>query len=221
MEHVGPPRGAMDLLRFFASEPDFDTVLGDLSEEFQRQISAFGQATARRWYWRETVRNARAFAKRELLRTPVTVLLIAVLIFVGLWLAIFFGGALLERIRWAWIPIRFWRWYRSVVMDLLFPTAMISGAGVLASRFLKERELSLIVAFATVSTCADLYGLCVQIRDSIRGRLTTDISVLQVTERFILSWFFVVLIFSLGCVWIRWHQRPRTILLEDSPTPLP
>ena len=76
MEYLGPPRGAVNLLKFFATEPDFDTVIGDLSEEFQQQLSAFGQAGARRWYSREALRNGTAFAKRELLRTPVTVLIV-------------------------------------------------------------------------------------------------------------------------------------------------
>ena len=102
MEYLGPPRGAVNLLKFFATEPDFDTVIGDLSEEFQQQLSAFGQAGARRWYWREALRNGTAFAKRELLRTPVTVLIVTVFIFVALWPVGLIGNQLLVNVRWAW-----------------------------------------------------------------------------------------------------------------------
>jgi hypothetical protein len=137
----------VNLLKFFASEPDFDIVIGDLSEEFQQQLSAFGHAAARRWYWREALRNATAFARRELLRTPVTVLIVTVFIFVALWPIVFFGNQLLVNGRWAWIPVRFWHWYQVGVVQFLFQASIVVGAGALASYFLKARDLSLIVAF--------------------------------------------------------------------------
>jgi hypothetical protein len=206
MEYVGPPRGAMNLLRFFASESDFDTVIGDLSEEFQQQVAAFGQAAARRWYWRETVRNASAFATRELLRTPVTVLVITVLIFVGLWFAIFLGDQFLESVRWVWVPPRFWRWYQAGVVQFLFPALLVTGTGVFASRFLRGRELSLIVTFATVFACMQLYGLWGFIRNSAQAAKGTYLSVAQVSERMLISWFLAMFLYSLGCLWIRWRR---------------
>lgn len=60
-----PPKGASLLLRLFASEPDFPQVEGDLSEEFQQLALQAGPSTARQWYWREAVRNARAFVIRR------------------------------------------------------------------------------------------------------------------------------------------------------------
>jgi hypothetical protein len=192
MEYLGPPRGAMKLLTFFAGEPDFDTVMGDLSEEFQQRASAFGQAAAKRWYWRETIRNAEAFARRELLRTPVTVLVITVFVFVALYLVGFFGNRLLVSVRWASIPPRFWPWYQVGVEEFLFPTSIIIVAGALTSHFLKRRELSLIVAFATVLTCVDLYALCVLIRYSMLGWLSPHTNMLQVIGGMLISSFLAV-----------------------------
>ena len=47
MEYVTPPRGALAILNFFASEPDFANVVGDLSEEFQQRASAHGHPAAK------------------------------------------------------------------------------------------------------------------------------------------------------------------------------
>ena len=110
MEYITPPRGASFLLSFFASEPDCAIVLGDLSEEFQKRASAHGHAAARRWYRRESFRNAFEWIKREFLRTPVKVLTVtlvadlSILVLAGLLL----GPRGLD-VQWAWIPPRYWR----------------------------------------------------------------------------------------------------------------
>ena len=75
-----------------SGEPDFTSVIGDLSEEFQQRVSTLGHEAARRWYWRESIRNASAFGKRELLRAPITVLAVTLLMYLGLFLANFFGS---------------------------------------------------------------------------------------------------------------------------------
>src|SRR5215469_1959590 len=80
MEYVTPPRGALAILNFFASEPDFANVVGDLSEEFQQRASAHGHPAAKRWYWREAFRNAMVLGKRELLRTASKILAVSLLI---------------------------------------------------------------------------------------------------------------------------------------------
>jgi hypothetical protein len=195
----------VNLLKFFATEPDFDTVIGDLSEEFQQQLSAFGQMAARRWYWREALRNVTAFAKRELLRTPVTVLIVTVFMFVALQIAISLGYRLLFEVQWAWIPVRFWNWYQAGVVRFLFPTSIAVGAGALASYFLKARDLSLIVAFATGLTCVDLCRMRVIIR-SVLIQLPSHISVLRGSGGLFLWWCLVIGFYSLGCLWIRWNR---------------
>ena len=187
MEYVAPPRGALNLLKFFAGEPDFTSVIGDLSEEFQHRVSTHGHGPARHWYWRESIRNANAFGKRELRRTPIRVLAVTLLVFLLLLTANFFGSRLLVDIKWAWIPPRFWHLYRLTVLMNLFDLALLLGAGAALSLFLKARELSLVVTFVIATTCAHTYTLYDVSRNYAIGRPSGGLSFLQVS-----------LLFSLG-----------------------
>lgn len=65
LETLRPPKGASWLLSLFAGEPDFPEVEGDLSEEFQQLALQSGPSAAQQWYWREALRNARAFVIRR------------------------------------------------------------------------------------------------------------------------------------------------------------
>jgi hypothetical protein len=190
MDYLGAPRGAVNLLKFFASEPDFETVIGDLSEGFQKQASAFGQADARRWYWRETLRNAAVFASRELRRTPFTVVVVTVFIQVALQPVLMAAEAQGSRIHSQLtyrgpLPIS---WYQVGVIRFL-PAVLTISAGASVSHFLKARELSLIIAFAAVVTCLTL---------------TWRHSGVLMFGGEILSWYF----YSLGCLWIRYDRLP-------------
>jgi hypothetical protein len=64
LEPARPPCLAGFLLSFFRAEPDLPTILGDLAEEFQQHVRAAGLRAARRWYWRETFRNAAELGRR-------------------------------------------------------------------------------------------------------------------------------------------------------------
>jgi putative ABC transport system permease protein len=66
-----PPRGAVLLLSFFWSDPEFPQILGDLFEEFQERVGVAGETAARRWYWRESLRNAWALTRRGVFHRPV------------------------------------------------------------------------------------------------------------------------------------------------------
>src|SRR5215475_12001797 len=50
-----PPQGAEWLVSLFANSED--EILGDLSEEFSLLASQSGNAYARRWYWRQTLKS--------------------------------------------------------------------------------------------------------------------------------------------------------------------
>jgi hypothetical protein len=54
---VHPPRIAVWLLNLFALTDNAESVLGDLLEEFSLLASESGVASARRWYWRQTMRT--------------------------------------------------------------------------------------------------------------------------------------------------------------------
>src|SRR5207244_1554478 len=74
---VTPPRIPTAILYFFATQPDFPVLAGDMHEEFQQRARRSGTATANIWFWREVFRNAWALTLRELMRTPARIAAIA------------------------------------------------------------------------------------------------------------------------------------------------
>lgn len=91
-ENLQPPRAASRILSFFGS-PHLPQILGDLMEEFNERAQSTGLPAARRWYWREMVRNIIVLVGRGEMagkRRPRTLFLIS-----GIWL----GVALL----WIWL----------------------------------------------------------------------------------------------------------------------
>ncbi len=62
-EHLQPPRAASRILSCFGS-PHLPQILGDLMEEFNERAQSTGLPGARRWYWREILRNMIALAGR-------------------------------------------------------------------------------------------------------------------------------------------------------------
>jgi len=52
-----PPRLASWLVELFASDDQAESILGDLHEEFSDIVSKSGTVSARRWYWRQTVKT--------------------------------------------------------------------------------------------------------------------------------------------------------------------
>ena len=56
-DHIEPPLAASRLLSCF-SDAHLPQILGDLTEEFNERVRSTGASAARRWYWREVVRNA-------------------------------------------------------------------------------------------------------------------------------------------------------------------
>lgn len=53
----GPPRLAAWLVELFASAGQAESILGDLHEEFSDLASKLGTLSARRWYWRQSVKT--------------------------------------------------------------------------------------------------------------------------------------------------------------------
>jgi len=52
-----PPSIAVGLLNLFATGEEAESILGDLLEEFSQLASKSGVVSARRWYWRQTMRT--------------------------------------------------------------------------------------------------------------------------------------------------------------------
>jgi hypothetical protein len=54
---VQPPRAAVWLLNLFTLDEKSESILGDLLEEFSLIASKLGSASARGWYWRQTMKT--------------------------------------------------------------------------------------------------------------------------------------------------------------------
>src|SRR6516225_2269112 len=76
-ECSAPPRIGLAILNFFSPDSDFDAMVGDISEEFQERVESSGARRAKLWYWRHVFRNAFALTAREVMRTPVRIVVVA------------------------------------------------------------------------------------------------------------------------------------------------
>ena len=212
MDYVTPPRGAVGILNFFASEPDFANVVGDLSEEFQQRASAHGHLAAKRWYWREAFRNAMVLGQRELLRTPGKILAVSLLISLSTGLSVMLFNALvmgrvMVDIERAWIPYRFWPWFQAV-WPILVPSMLYAGSGTVASLLVRTREFALVASFATVSTIYMVWVLYFLNYTSARGRFSAS-ELSQIIDHEVLGWGFTIVAYSIGCFWIRLRRLAR------------
>ena len=63
LDNLQPPRAASRILSCLGS-PHLSQILGDLMEEFNERAQSTGLPAARRWYWREILRNMIALAGR-------------------------------------------------------------------------------------------------------------------------------------------------------------
>jgi len=136
-----PPAAPSAILNFFAAQPDFPALIGDMSEEFHQRIQSFGEKAAKRWYWREAIRNAFALTWRELSRTPVRTTSIAF----GCYLAVTLVPVLLT-------PAFNMRWIVMVALNFIALFAM----GWIGAKLLPGRELALALTFAPMTVCLTL-----------------------------------------------------------------
>jgi hypothetical protein len=63
-DELKPPSAASQLLSWIR-DPHLPQILGDLSEEYGERARSLGAAAARRWYWREAIRNAFVLLQRR------------------------------------------------------------------------------------------------------------------------------------------------------------
>lgn len=121
-ENLQPPRVALRILSCFGG-PHLPQILGDLMEEFNERVESSGFPAARRWYWRQILRNMIALAGRREMNgkvPPGALFLIS-----GVW----FGIALL----WVWLT-HSWlmesahqAWGAATVMVLLAYFVLVIG----------------------------------------------------------------------------------------------
>jgi hypothetical protein len=65
-----PPRLAVGLLSLFALPGEAESILGDLLEEFSLLAARSGAPSARRWYWRQTMKTLPQLAGAGLRAAP-------------------------------------------------------------------------------------------------------------------------------------------------------
>lgn len=191
-ELLKPPAVPAAILNFFASQPDFSAVAGDISEEFHQRAQNSSAHAANRWYWHEAFRNAFALTWRELSRTPVRTTLMA--------LSCFFAVNIVTHI----VTNVLWRHglmygpspWSMLTIDLMALLVM----GLVGGRLVPGREWALALTFTVCSIC---------LAESLRWHFP----VLRI--RFSALPLAAVVFgnalrqgaFWLGCLWIRVHSR--------------
>ncbi|HTM47057.1 MAG TPA: permease prefix domain 2-containing transporter [Bryobacteraceae bacterium] len=151
-----PPAVPVAILNFFASQPDFPAVAGDISEEFQQRAQTSGPQAARRWYWHEAFRNASALTWRELMRTPVRTTLIAF----GCFLAANLAIDLYAFLRYYPLPaLSIFNDLRHKGLNYLVNFIAYVATGWIAGRLLRGREWAITLTFTVVSVCLVLPGM--------------------------------------------------------------
>jgi hypothetical protein len=151
-----PPAVPVAILNFFASQPDFPAVAGDISEEFQQCTQASGAQAAKLWYWREAFRNALALTWRELMRTPVRTTLIAL----GCFLAANLAIDLYVFLRYYPLPaLSIFNDLHHKDLNYLVNFIAYVATGWIAGRLLRGREWAVTLTFTLVSACLVLPGM--------------------------------------------------------------
>ncbi len=67
---ASPPHIAAWLVNLVAAPDQAETILGDLLEEFSSIVPRSGIASARRWYWRQSLRTAAHVMRGQVWHAP-------------------------------------------------------------------------------------------------------------------------------------------------------
>lgn len=151
-----PPVVAAWLVGFFTPNKQTEAIQGDLTEEFSRLASASGVATARRWYWRQSINTVAHLMGTGFSAVP---WLIAAAVLGGC-LLLWFGGDLAELARWTFrMKLRAYGlrivWPAWEIQVERFLVMMLVGS--LVALVVKGREMVTAIALSLV--CAALSGL--------------------------------------------------------------
>ena len=182
-----PPRLAAQLLSFFAAEPDFPQIEGDLDEEFHNWLLAYGPAVARRSYWREALRSMWALTKRSSTIQVLALAALSVLVFPLAvppffhWLDTFYDVVLVAELQ--------------LLLLALFEAMIALLLGGLLSRFLSGHERMLRLSFTGFYLMTNI-GLYIW----IGWPRVSDIRLLYLGMNLI-NWSLIIIAFWMGSVW--------------------
>lgn len=141
-EPMKPPGIPSAMLNFFAQQPGFPAIAGDMTEEFQLRAQRNGEEGAKSWFWREAFRNSWALTARELWRTPVQTTLVAL----NCWLAGNLATRLYAFFHFHSLPAP-WDLALASLLHLLIPLVM----GLVGGKLLPDREWALALTFTAFS----------------------------------------------------------------------
>jgi len=201
-ELLKPPAVPVVILNFFASQPDFPAVAGDISEEFHQRVQRSGADAAKRWYWREVFRNAWALTARELLRTPVRTTLMA--------LSCFFAVSIVTNIvmNYLWRLGLMYGPHPLGVLTIQLLTLLATGLA--GGKVLPGREWALALAFTAICLAGGLrwYSPVPRVHFSAPQ-----------LEFVIVGNVLCQGAFWLGCLWIRVYSRSFAATAITASTP--
>ena len=189
-----PPALAAAILNFFSHQPDFPSLAGDFLEEFQQRADTDGAEGARRWFWREALRNAWALTVREVGRSPWRTMFTAL----GCLLALNFATDLLL---FGWL--RGSDLYRALLFDTLLRWLLLAvqvvapfAIGWAGGKLLEGREWALVLVFMGVYMVLGTGGAAYWILHHVS--IATTVLELAIWANTLRAVFF-----SLGCLWAR------------------
>jgi hypothetical protein len=147
------PRIPIAILCFFAGQPDFAAVIGDLTEEFHQRAQSSGFKAARHWFWRETFRTAWALTVGELRRTPIRTTLMALACFGAIGASTVLYTYLAQR---NLVDIVYGlQGFRALVLLNIIPPLIVGWTG---AHLLPNREWALALTFILTSVSLAVFG---------------------------------------------------------------
>ena len=154
-EYSKPPSAGLAILSFFSTDPNFDAMAGDMSEEFQERVDHSSARAARLWYWSHVCRNVCALTTREVMRTPLQIVASAL----GCVLAVnaVTAAYVLSALRGASLPLHADQWWTLLVIQSLAPFVL----GWAGSRLIRDREWALALTYTAASVCFAGVGIVV------------------------------------------------------------
>ncbi len=207
-ELLKPPMIPSAILNFFSGQPDFPAVAGDIVEEFQKRAVSAGTDAAKRWYWRESVRNSIALTGRELNRTPVRAIGIALtgLLGVNVVCALYVSFCIQPLsvvLAGHWDPIELVHNQGQRDTFLLLQFVVSLGMGWIGGKLLPGREWAVALLFALISVCVPLpVALYLGVMEKI-------VIPIALWEFMIVGLAFRLSGFCLGSLWIRQSRNNR------------
>jgi len=191
MSETEPPAIATGILCFFASQPDFPALMGDLKEEFHQRAQISGIKAATRWFWRETFRTGWALTVGEALRTPILTTLTAVICFIAIGASTALYAYLSQ---WNLVDLVYGRQAFPVLVVLnVIPSLAVGWTG---GRLLQGREWALALTFILISFCMAVFGT-LYLLSAVRSDLDWLMTLLMSIHLLRLGCF------CLGCLYVR------------------